>query len=269
VCAGSHDLDANEVAHLKAQFEVFDADGSGEIEAAEFINICLKLGLSERTAVALVAEIDDDQDGKISLEEYMSHDVVNHLTEAVRKKKSESDKLVADKEMRTHVNVGRIVDIVRAKLDNSALAFSFLRHLAFMVLYTFIVIQQRAPKDSMYGPSPISFADLFLWQQTLCVGSHCFAVYHALHAGLVKQKARFTHFDSSFLSQQGDASSASQLFRRFIIPFAQYLRTEVLVRLARKMAGVCMRLRKRVPFEGAQLQNFCIVAQMRPHVLPD
>ena len=48
----------------------------------------------------------------------------------------------ARKEARTHVNVGRIVDTARAKMENSRLAFSFLRHITFLCIYSFVVIQQ-------------------------------------------------------------------------------------------------------------------------------
>jgi len=142
-------VDPHEIENLRAQFEAFDTDSSGEIEAEEFLEICLKLGLSEKAALGLVAEIDDNQDGKITFEEYMNHDVLNHLAEAVRQKNKAKDKVVADKESRTHVNVGRIVDIVRAKLDNSTLAFSFMRHVVLLCIYSFVVISQRAPQNAM------------------------------------------------------------------------------------------------------------------------
>ena len=137
------------MAHLRAQFDVFDTDGNGTIESREFVEICLKLGLEMRTVNALLEEFDDDVDGKISLEEYSRHGVVNHLMEAVRKQNFERDKTALNMEMRTHVNVGRIIDVVRAKMDNSKLAFQFMFHLAFLCIYVFVVIEQRAPKDAM------------------------------------------------------------------------------------------------------------------------
>ena len=137
------------MAHLRSEFDVFDVDGNGTIEGREFVEICLKLGLEMRTVNALLEEFDDDVDGKISLEEYSRHDVVNHLMEAVRKQNFERDKTALNMEMRTHVNVGRIIDVVRAKMDNSKLAFQFMFHLAFLCIYVFVVIEQRAPKDAM------------------------------------------------------------------------------------------------------------------------
>lgn len=142
-------IDSHELENLKAQFEVFDTDSSGEIEAEEFVGICLKLGISEQAAKVMVADIDDNQDGKITFEEYMSHSVLSRLSEAVRQTKRTKDKYTAEKEARTHVNIARIVDIVRAKLDNSKLAFSFLRQIVFLVIYSLVVISQRAPKDAM------------------------------------------------------------------------------------------------------------------------
>ena len=137
------------MAHLRSQFDVFDIDGNGTIEGREFVEICLKLGLEMRTVNALLEEFDDNVDGKISLEEYSRHDVVNHLMEAVRKQNFERDKTALNMEMRTHVNVGRIIDVVRAKMDNSKLAFQLMFHLSFLCIYIFVVIEQRAPKDAM------------------------------------------------------------------------------------------------------------------------
>lgn len=137
------------MAHLRSEFDVFDVDGNGTIEGREFVEICLKVGLKERTANALLEEFDDNIDGKISMEEYVRHDVVNHLVDAIRKQNLERDKTAMSKEMRTHVNVGRIIDVVRAKMDKSKLAFQFMFHLAFLCIYVFVVIEQRAPKDAM------------------------------------------------------------------------------------------------------------------------
>jgi hypothetical protein len=137
------------LAHLRSEFDVFDVDGNGTIEGREFVEICLKVGLKERTANALLEEFDDNIDGKISMEEYVRHDVVNHLVDAIRKQNLERDKTAMSKEMRTHVNVGRIIDVVRAKMDKSKLAFQFMFHLAFLCIYVFVVIEQRAPKDAM------------------------------------------------------------------------------------------------------------------------
>jgi hypothetical protein len=137
------------MAHLRSQFDVFDIDGNGTIEGREFVEICLKLGLDMRTVNALLEEFDDNVDGKISLEEYSRHDVVNHLMEAVRKQNFEREKTVLNMEKRTHVNVGRIIDVVRAKMDNSKLAFQLMFHLSFLCIYIFVVIEQRAPKDAM------------------------------------------------------------------------------------------------------------------------
>lgn len=142
-------VDPKEMELLKVQFQVFDQDNSGYIDAEEFISLCTKVGLQEQTALAIVAEIDDDQDGKISFDEFMGHRVLNHITDALRQQKKEKNLSIADQESRTHVNIGRIVDIVRAKMDNSKLALSFMRHIAFLAIYSFVIIAQRAPKDAM------------------------------------------------------------------------------------------------------------------------
>ena len=135
---------------MQAQFDVFDADASGFIEASEFISICDELGIPLRKANELVEEIDDDHDGKITLEEYMTHGVLNHLSEALRLQKKKHDKAEQERESRTHVNVKKILDVVRAKMENSRLAYAFLRHVTFTLIYAFVIIHQRAPKDSMW-----------------------------------------------------------------------------------------------------------------------
>jgi hypothetical protein len=134
---------------LQAQFDVFDADGSGFIEGHEFTEICERLGIPLRKANELLEEIDDDHDGKITFEEYMGHGVLNHLTEALREQKKKRDKEVQERESRTHVNVKKILDIVRAKMENSRLAHAFLRHVTFTLIYAFVIIHQRAPRDAM------------------------------------------------------------------------------------------------------------------------
>ena len=142
-------LDEKDKIALQAQFDVFDTDGSGFIDAHEFISICEQLGLPRHKAQALLDEVDDDQDGRISQEEYMSHEVLNHLSDALRVQKKIQEKKVQEREARTHVNVKKIVDVVRAKMDNSQLAYAFLRHVTFTFIYAFVIIHQRAPKDSM------------------------------------------------------------------------------------------------------------------------
>lgn len=142
-------LDEKEKAALQAQFDVFDADGNGYIEAKEFLEICEQLGLPQRKAQAILDDVDEDKDDKISLEEYMSHGVLNHLSDALRAQRKIHDKQLQDSEARTHVNVKKIIDVVRAKMENSRLAFAFIRHVTFTFIYAFVIIHQRAPKDAM------------------------------------------------------------------------------------------------------------------------
>ena len=47
-------IDENALRHMKAQFEAFDVDDSGAIEASEFIAICRRVGMSKNEALNLV-----------------------------------------------------------------------------------------------------------------------------------------------------------------------------------------------------------------------
>mmetsp|Transcript_30393 Transcript_30393/g.49080 ORF Transcript_30393/g.49080 Transcript_30393/m.49080 type:complete len:787 (+) Transcript_30393:179-2539(+) len=188
-------IDQKEIDALRAQFETFDADGNGKIEKYEFVEICSAVGLPKDKALELVAEIDDNADGMITFDEYMHHGVLYHLSQAVCKQRTDKNADKARKEARTHVNVGRIVDTARAKMENSRLAFSFLRHITFLCIYSFVVIQQRSPKDSMairaamknYFSSPYrtpheyqikswmdiqTHEELWDWQQILFAGAY-------------------------------------------------------------------------------------------------
>ncbi|MGB1598958.1 MAG: hypothetical protein ACPIOQ_39775, partial [Promethearchaeia archaeon] len=61
--------------------------------------------------MVLTQEIDDDGDGNITFTEFMSHDVLHLLTDAVHKTNQAKNEKLESKEARTHVNVGRIVEV--------------------------------------------------------------------------------------------------------------------------------------------------------------
>ena len=54
-----------------------------------------------------------------------------------------------EEEKRAFVNVGKIRRIVKAKIDNSKLAFSFLRYFCFLCIYCAAVILQREPQNTV------------------------------------------------------------------------------------------------------------------------
>ena len=54
-----------------------------------------------------------------------------------------------EEEKRAFVNVAKIRRIVKAKIDNSKLAFSFLRYFCFLCIYCAAVILQREPQNTI------------------------------------------------------------------------------------------------------------------------
>ena len=99
--------------------------------------------------MVLTQEIDDDGDGNITFTEFMSHDVLHLLTDAVHKTNQAKNEKLESKEARTHVNVGRIVEVAKAKTERSRLAYALLRYIVFLFVYSFVIIQQRAPQNAM------------------------------------------------------------------------------------------------------------------------
>ncbi len=59
-------------ADIKAAFDAFDADGSGNITRDEIAKVCEQLGVdaSGSEITALIEQADSDNDGKISYDEF-------------------------------------------------------------------------------------------------------------------------------------------------------------------------------------------------------
>ena len=62
---------------------------------------------------------------------------------------TENLKKQIEEEKRAFVNVAKIRRIVKAKIDNSKLAFSFLRYFCFLCIYCAAVILQREPQNTI------------------------------------------------------------------------------------------------------------------------
>ena len=64
--------DARELAEIRAAFQVFDADGSGTIDAKEFQNLCFEIGevMDKSQVIAAIREIDIDRSGAIDFHEF-------------------------------------------------------------------------------------------------------------------------------------------------------------------------------------------------------
>uniref|UniRef100_A0A672IZI1 RAS and EF-hand domain containing n=1 Tax=Salarias fasciatus TaxID=181472 RepID=A0A672IZI1_SALFA len=57
---------------LRALFHAYDVDGSGRIERTEFLTICAELQVSEVEAERIFDRLDADQDGTVTLQEFIS-----------------------------------------------------------------------------------------------------------------------------------------------------------------------------------------------------
>mmetsp|Transcript_12990 Transcript_12990/g.25934 ORF Transcript_12990/g.25934 Transcript_12990/m.25934 type:complete len:803 (+) Transcript_12990:147-2555(+) len=134
---------------FKQQFDVFDTDGSGKIDEKEFVLCCTRMGMDEAKALQLKEQADTDDDGFVDFQEFLKLDVVGQVLRTFRSQRQGREQQAAKAESQTHVNVARIVSVVRAKIDNSRLAFSFARYLCFLILYAAVVLLQRAPIESM------------------------------------------------------------------------------------------------------------------------
>lgn len=142
---------------IKRQFQDFDLDGNGFIEVEEFIQLCEHIGLSRDRAIKLSILYDEDGDGVIDFKEFAKHDIVNDLKEAVENQDPVEKLGMLDAHdgihdsgtnVHTHVNVAKILQVVRAKIDNSNIAFAFGRYCLFTVLYIYVAMLQKNPADS-------------------------------------------------------------------------------------------------------------------------
>lgn len=64
-------MSAEERDRLRALFHAYDADNSGRIERNEFLTICAKLQVSEAEADKIFHRLDLDQDGTVTLQEFI------------------------------------------------------------------------------------------------------------------------------------------------------------------------------------------------------
>ncbi|KAL2167127.1 hypothetical protein VTG60DRAFT_1681 [Thermothelomyces hinnuleus] len=71
---GAHKLQPDQIAQYKQVFEIFDKDGTGDITADELGQVMRELGLnpSEAELRDLVSEVDINNDGVISFEEFLA-----------------------------------------------------------------------------------------------------------------------------------------------------------------------------------------------------
>ncbi|XP_029960222.1 ras and EF-hand domain-containing protein homolog [Salarias fasciatus] len=65
-------MSAQEQDRLRALFHAYDVDGSGRIERTEFLTICAELQVSEVEAERIFDRLDADQDGTVTLQEFIS-----------------------------------------------------------------------------------------------------------------------------------------------------------------------------------------------------
>lgn len=65
-------MSAEEQDRLRSLFHTYDVDGSGRIERTEFLTICGELQVSETEAERIFDRLDVDQDGTVTLEEFIS-----------------------------------------------------------------------------------------------------------------------------------------------------------------------------------------------------
>eukprot|EP00961_Rhodomonas_salina_P049233 661033-Rhodomonas_salina.1 len=107
------------------------------------------MGIDEQKAEELRRKADADSDGFVDFNEFLKLDVVGEVLRSYREARQAKENEARQAEARTHVNVARILSVVRAKIDNSRLAFSFARYLVFLILYTTVVLLQRAPIESV------------------------------------------------------------------------------------------------------------------------
>lgn len=65
-------MSAEEQRRLSALFHAYDADNSGRIEKNEFFTICQELHVAPQEAEGIFKRLDVDNDGTVTLEEFIS-----------------------------------------------------------------------------------------------------------------------------------------------------------------------------------------------------
>lgn len=65
-------MSAEEKRRLSALFHAYDADNSGSIEKNEFFTICQELHVAPQEAEGIFKRLDVDNDGTVTLEEFIS-----------------------------------------------------------------------------------------------------------------------------------------------------------------------------------------------------
>lgn len=77
-------MSAEERERLRSLFHAYDVDNSGQIEKNEFLTICAELQVSTDEAERIFNRLDVDQDGTVTLMEFISgfHDRYGEVMEA-------------------------------------------------------------------------------------------------------------------------------------------------------------------------------------------
>jgi hypothetical protein len=153
---GADDFTEDEMNEIRKRFKDFDLDQNGVLEAEEFITLCEHIGLARDRALRLSIMYDEDGDGVIDFSEFLKRDILTDLVAATEKGKrsltgfeAEEKEDDSDERNKTHVNVAKILQVVRAKMDNSKIAFAFGRYLVFVILYVYVAFHHRSPSDSV------------------------------------------------------------------------------------------------------------------------
>lgn len=77
-------MSAEEQERLRSLFHTYDVDNSGQIERNEFLTICAELQVSTAEAERIFNRLDVDQDGTVTLLEFISgfHDRYGEVMES-------------------------------------------------------------------------------------------------------------------------------------------------------------------------------------------
>lgn len=77
-------MSAEEQERLRSLFHAYDVDNSGQIERNEFLTICAELQVSTAEAERIFNRLDVDQDGTVTLLEFISgfHDRYGEVMES-------------------------------------------------------------------------------------------------------------------------------------------------------------------------------------------
>mmetsp|Transcript_46809 Transcript_46809/g.111451 ORF Transcript_46809/g.111451 Transcript_46809/m.111451 type:complete len:410 (-) Transcript_46809:1358-2587(-) len=149
-------ISEKEIENMKQQFQLLDADGSGTLDHEEFIQLGRKAGLPLDKLEQLILVVDKNHDGVISFSEFVSGDVIYEVRKLIGEQRALARKELLLKESRTHVNILKLLQVVRLKIENSKRAYEFGAYLIFLLVYCVAVLMQRAPFQSMMLSASLS-----------------------------------------------------------------------------------------------------------------